>query len=50
MKRYRVTYKVGDNHSAVSAYVNASSASQAREQIKARYCNKTVKIIACVES
>ncbi|WP_165008749.1 hypothetical protein [Neisseria yangbaofengii] len=48
MKRYTVKYQMNGSSSVPSALVTASSASQAREQIKARY-NGKVKIISCVE-
>lgn len=47
-KLYRVGYTRGDNLSVITAPVRASSASQAKEQIKARERGKA-KIIAAVE-
>lgn len=48
MKRYQVKFQRDGSPSVISTTVSASSASQAREQIKARY-NGKVKIISCVE-
>lgn len=47
-KRYQVKYTTGNSTSPMISTVTASSASQAKEQIKARF-NGNVKIISTVE-
>ena len=49
MKSYIVKYQYEGSKSVTSTHVRASSASQAREQVKSRF-NGKVKIISCVES
>ncbi|ULJ65645.1 hypothetical protein [Wielerella bovis] len=48
MKRYEVKYQHNGSSGTTSTIVTASSAAQAKEQIKARY-NGKIKIISCVE-
>lgn len=48
MPRYQVKYQRSKSNSVSSTTITASSASQAKEQIKARY-NGDVKIISVVE-
>lgn len=48
MNRYEVKFTRGTSTAVTSTSVMASSASQAKEQIKARY-NGDVKIISAVE-
>ncbi|WP_323842343.1 MULTISPECIES: hypothetical protein [unclassified Moraxella] len=48
MASYTVKYQRTGSNSVSSLTVTASSASQAKEQIKSRY-NGAVKIISCVE-
>ncbi|MCG7656993.1 hypothetical protein [Wielerella bovis] len=48
MKLYHVKYQLNGSSGISSTSVRASSAAQAKEQIKARY-NGKVKIISCVE-
>lgn len=48
MKRYEVKFKQGSSNALHITTVTASSASQAREQIKSRY-NGNVSIISVVE-
>lgn len=48
MPRYQVKYQRSKSNSVSSTTITASSASQAKEQIKARY-NGDVKIISAVE-
>ena len=48
MPRYEVKYQRPKSNSVSSTTVTASSASQAKEQIKARF-NGDVKIISAVE-
>lgn len=48
MKNYQVKYKRKNSQTVTSANVKASSASQAKEQIKAKY-NGDVAIISAVE-
>ena len=48
MKKYQVKLTREGSTSVTSTYVNASSASQAKEQVKAKY-NGKVKIISAVE-
>ena len=48
MNSYAIKYQLPNSNSVISAVVKASSASQAKEQIKSRF-NGDVKIISCVE-
>lgn len=48
MASYTVKYQKTGSHTVMHMTVTASSASQAKEQIKSRY-NGAVKIISCVE-
>lgn len=48
MNSYTVKYQRPSSSSVISTVVRASSASQAKEQIKSRF-NGDVKIISCVE-
>ena len=48
MNSYTVKYQLPNSTSVLSMVVRASSASQAKEQIKSRF-NGDVKIISCVE-
>ena len=48
MKKYEVKYQRKNSSCVNSTIVTASSASQAKEQIKAKF-NGDVKIISCVE-
>ena len=48
MNSYTVKYQRPNSTSVLSMVVRASSASQAKEQIKSRF-NGDVKIISCVE-
>ena len=48
MNSYAIKYQRPNSNSVISTVVKASSASQAKEQIKSRF-NGDVKIISCVE-
>lgn len=48
MKLYQVKYQLNDGSDISSTTVRTSSATQTKEQIKARY-NGKIKIISCVE-
>lgn len=48
MKKYSIKYQRTGSSSILITSVQASSAAQAKEQVKSRY-NGNVKIISCVE-
>lgn len=43
MKKYKVKYQIAGSSASYSLTVTASSMSQAKEQIKARYSGKPIK-------
>jgi hypothetical protein len=49
MKHYEIKYQLNDNSGYSVTTVVASSASQAREKIKAKHPYDKVRIISCVE-
>lgn len=48
MANYKMQYKIKGSNTVTSTAVNASSASDAKEQIKAKYKGDVV-IVSCVE-